>query len=515
MRMRRFRFLALIFGPLITIAGLCWMSAHAAAPAPDSVLRATLPNGLRVVIVRNSLAPVVATSVNYLVGSDEAPDGFPGMAHAQEHMMFRGSPDLSSAQLADIGSIMGGDFNANTREDLTQYLYTVPSEDVDVALHIEASRMRGVLDSQQDWDKERGAIEQEVAQDLSNPFYKLYEQMRARLFAGSFYAHDALGTTASFDLTSAAMLKQFHDKWYAPNNAILVVVGDVEPKQTLAKIRALFGDIPSKKLPPRPQLHLTPFAGGQLSLPTDRPSATQILALRLPGLDSPDYPALEILSDVLSSQRSDLYELVVQGRALAAEFALDPLPRAGIGYAAVSYTAGGDGAALDAAMRAILAKAAANGVSADLVDAAKFQERRQFEFHKNSIAGLASAWSDALALYGVSSPEAELAKLEKVSVADVNRVARKYLKLDTALSANLHPESSGAPVAAGAGFGGQEAISLGEAGDVELPAWAQGILSNLQAPKSTVHPVVSRLPNGLTLIVQPTTVSDTVSIFGH
>jgi zinc protease len=108
-----------------------------------------LENGLRVVIVRNTLAPVVATSMNYLVGSDEAPAGFPGTAHAQEHMMFRGSPGLSADQLADIGSLMGGNFNANTRESLTQYLFTVPAEDLDVALQIEAARMRGVLDSKQ------------------------------------------------------------------------------------------------------------------------------------------------------------------------------------------------------------------------------------------------------------------------------------------------------------------------------------------------------------------------------
>ncbi len=103
------------------------------------MLRATLTNGLRVIVVRNTLAPVVATSVNYLVGSDEAPPGFPGTAHAQEHMMFRGSPGLSADQLADIGSLMGGNFNANTRESLTQYLFTVPAEDLDVALHIEAT----------------------------------------------------------------------------------------------------------------------------------------------------------------------------------------------------------------------------------------------------------------------------------------------------------------------------------------------------------------------------------------
>src|SRR6185437_7572938 len=118
---------------------------QAAAAEQTNVLRATLPNGLRVILVRNTLAPVATTSVKYLVGANETPPGFPGMAHAQEHMMFRGSPELSADQLADIGSLMGGRFNADTRQTVTQYYFTVPSSDLDVALHIEAIRMKGVL----------------------------------------------------------------------------------------------------------------------------------------------------------------------------------------------------------------------------------------------------------------------------------------------------------------------------------------------------------------------------------
>ena len=158
---------------VITLFAVCSLvfaaspSQAATSPSGSQVTRETLANGLRVVIVRDPLAPVVATAVNYLVGSDETPKGFPGMAHAQEHMMFRGSPGLTADQLADIGGVMGGNFDANTRESVTQYVFAVPAEDLDVALHIEAMRMSGVLDSQSEWKQERGAIEQEVAQDLS------------------------------------------------------------------------------------------------------------------------------------------------------------------------------------------------------------------------------------------------------------------------------------------------------------------------------------------------------------
>src|SRR4029077_18802230 len=111
----------------------------------SEITRATLKNGLRVVIVRNSLAPVVTTQINYLVGSNEAPNGFPGMAHALEHMMFRGSPGLSGDQRATITASMGGNFAANTQQVVTQYFFTVPSEDIPVALRIESQRMRAIL----------------------------------------------------------------------------------------------------------------------------------------------------------------------------------------------------------------------------------------------------------------------------------------------------------------------------------------------------------------------------------
>jgi zinc protease len=482
----------------------------------STVLRATLANGLKVVIVRNTLAPVVATSVNYMVGSEETPAGFPGTAHAQEHMMFRGGPGLSADQLANIGSIMGGDFNANTRESLTQYLYTVPSEDLDVALHIEALRMTAIADSQSEWDHERGAIEQEVAQDLSDPGYVLYSKLRSIAFKGTPYAFDALGTRPSFEKTTAAMLKQFHDQWYAPNNALLVIVGNVDPAATLTQVKALFGAIPSKKLPARKPVTLQPIVSTSFTVDTDRPEGTQMIAFRVPGLDSADTPALEVLSDVLSSRRFDLYGLVPQGKAVGADFSVDPLPQSGLAYATVSFPAGADYKALEQEVRAILTRVARDGVPPELVAAAKLQERRQTEFQKNSIAGLASVWADALALYGLESPEADLVRIEKVTVADVNRVAHQYLNLDQAVSAVMLPKGSGKPVSGGgSGFGGQENIALGEAKPTSLPDWAQAAVTRLTVPAVTTHPVVSHLPNGITLVVQPEDVSDTVSVFGH
>ena len=169
--------LLILLFPILTEAGM-----------NTGILRATLKNGLKVVIVRNTLAPVVTMQVNYLVGSNEAPNGFPGMAHAQEHMMFRGSPELSAAQLSNIMALMGGDFNALTSQTVTQFIFTVTKDDLDVALNIEAVRMRDVLDTEELWEQERGAIEQEVAQDLSSPEYVLSLRLLAELFSDTPYA---------------------------------------------------------------------------------------------------------------------------------------------------------------------------------------------------------------------------------------------------------------------------------------------------------------------------------------
>jgi zinc protease len=191
------------------VAALLTFIARTQAATESDITRATLKNGLHVVIVRNTLAPVVTTQLNYLVGSNEAPPGFPGMAHALEHMMFRGSPGLSAAQLSNLIAAMGGNFNANTQQVVTQYYFTVPASDLETALNIEAVRMRDVLSTAELWRQERGAIEQEVARDLSNPEYLFYSRLLEKMFLGTPYAHDALGTRPSFQKTTGKILKDF------------------------------------------------------------------------------------------------------------------------------------------------------------------------------------------------------------------------------------------------------------------------------------------------------------------
>jgi len=484
-----------------------------AAPGAATV-RETLGNGLRVVIVPDNLAPVATIVVNYLVGSNEAPAGFPGMAHAQEHMMFRGAPDLSAAQLANISAAMGGNFDADTQQTVTQYFFTVPSEDLDVAMHIEGLRMRGALDTDKLWDQERGAIEQEVAQDLSNPQYVFYTKLLTAMFRGTPYEHDALGSRPSFDKTTGTMLHQFYDTWYAPNNAIMVIVGDVDPQKTLGEVKKLFGDIPEKKIPARPDVKLGGVATQTLKLDTDLPYGLAVVSLRWPGSDSPDFAAVNVLGDVLSSQRGTLYALVPEGKALDTGFSLSAMPNASVAYAMAAYPQGGNGEALLKQLQEILSDDSKNGVPADLVEAEKRHEVASEEFQKNSISGLAMEWSNALAVEGRQSPDEDIEAIKKVTVEDVNRAARKYLSASDQIDALLSPQPSGKPVSSKS-FGGAESLASAASGPVELPSWAKDAVTRLTIPDLTIHPTVVSLSNGIKVIVQPESISNSVSVLGH
>ncbi|HEU5399273.1 MAG TPA: insulinase family protein, partial [Gammaproteobacteria bacterium] len=205
--------------------------------------------------------------------------------------------------------------------------------------------------------------------------------------------------------------------------------------------------------------------------------------------------------------------LVPAGKALYADFEADGLPQAGLGFAVGVFPKGGDSAMLTKEMREVLASVLKGGVSAELVEASKRQEIAQLEFQKNSVPGLANAWSEALAFQGLHSPEDMIRAFRAVTAADVDRVAHRYLDERRMITAVLTPESSGKPIS-GKGFGGAESLASSPEKPVPLPDWAEQALANLNMPQSTIHPEVSTLPNGIKLIVQPEDVSDTVSVYG-
>ncbi|HET6215872.1 MAG TPA: pitrilysin family protein, partial [Acidobacteriaceae bacterium] len=484
------------------------------AADPSNVTRATLSNGLQVVIVRNVLAPVVTVELNFKVGGDETPPGFPGSAHAEEHMAFRGCTGMTADQTAAIYAQLGGRDNADTQQNITQYFTTVPAADLDVALQAQAACLRGVDDSEEEWAHERGAIEQEVSRDLSNPTYKFIDRLNGDMFAGTPYAHDPLGTRPSFDATTGAMLKDFYKKWYTPGNAILMIVGDVDPAATIAKVKQLYGDIPNHPLPEHPAINLSPVKPETFTLDSNLPYVLGFIAYRMPGTDSPDYAASQILADILASQRADVYGMVPAGKALYATFGIaESYPKASVGYGEIALPAGADAAGPINEMRQIVESYAQKGLPQDLFDAAKRSEIASAEFQRNSIPGLASVWSEALAAEGRNSPDEDVEAIRRVTLADVNRVAKQYLVNSNSITATLKPSPSGEAVAA-KGFGGGEKMTSAPTKPVVLPAWAAASLSQLKVPGNYVVASDTTLPNGLRLIVKTDHTSPTVTVVG-
>lgn len=500
--------------------GLLAAPGHAALakPAADrnaNVLRATLDNGLRVVIVHDALAPVVTTQITYLAGGYQTPKGYPGTAHALEHMMFRDSKGMTAAQLDEITGKLGGEVNAFTTSDATQYYFVAPAAYLDVLLHIEATRMREARLTKKDWALEKGAIEQEVSRDISEPGFLAFQQAERILYAGTGYAEDPLGTRPSFDRTTSTVLRQFYNDWYVPNNAIFVLVGDVDPQATLAKIKQLFGSIAAHPTPARAPLALQPVKPRTIRMTTPAGTGSVQFLYRMPGMMSGDFAASQILMDVLNNARSPLSELAAQGKVLSADAQVEPFSHGGIGVVEVGFPKGGSAQQAHSYLQTVITGLLKDGVSPELVEAAKRAELAQVEFDKNSAETLASAWSQALAWQGLDSPAQAAQQIREVSVADVNRLAREYFKPDQRVTIVLTPSANGKRPPESSGFGGSESFAGNDKLDVPLPNWATKALAKLKMPHWTLDPVQMKLDNGITLIVQPESVSKTVTVVGH
>lgn len=506
--------------PLGLLAGLLLSAAPAApaVPAADAsgVLKATLANGLRVVIVRNSIGPVVSTDLTYLVGSRDDPADVPGMAHAQEHMMFRGTTNLSTSELGTVATALGGEFNAATTDSTTHYQFTVPAADLDAVLRIESDRMRDVLDAQSQWENERGAIEQEVLRDQSEPGNDFFRDVQLIAYAHTPYGHEGVGTRAAFDRLTGPRIKQFYQRWYAPNNAVLVVAGDVDPAQTLEQIRMRFANIARRPVPAHAVAHFAPLERVVLARPTTLVYPLAAVGFRLPGVDSDDFLPSFVLQGILDSQRGPLRSLVDSGAALDAEWVSLPyVDEAQLGFATAALRPGADPLAASHQLETILAVYAHGGIPRELFETTKRRLIVGQEESRNSIAALASDWATTIAVDREPSIAREQELIANVTLADVNRVAKKYFRPQTAIVGALTPSSNASQNAPPAPpQQGPEKPLSAQPPVTHLPDWASRLVEHTDLPPAPPRPVQMKLSNGMTLIVQPETISDSVFLFG-
>jgi zinc protease len=502
--------LSLVFA--LTSVGLA--TANDVPSARPEMAQKTLSNGMRVVAVRNALSPVVSTWMNYLVGSDDDGD-LPGIAHAAEHMMFRGSRSVSGTQFADTMAVMGGNFNGETGAEITSYYFEVPSQDLEVAMKLEASRSAGLVDEPALWEHERGAISQEVALRNSSASYRLTTKILANVLKGTPYANEGLGTAESFRTLSADQLAAFHRKYYMPNNAVYVVVGDIEPDKVIAQAERIFGSIPPGRAPGHmgvPSFAATPAGATFIDNENALPVSYLVLGYRMPGYDSSEFLATQVLFNVLANDRGPLQLLREGGDVVRTQASLRSFPSASVGYIGASVRLAADGESVAERAKIVLERIRIAGLSASLVDAAKRRLETDAAIGQTSIFGEARTWSQAIAVEH-RQPVDNVAAIKRVTTEQVNRLLSQYLQSRDVTTGLALSKPSGRPSRSDVGPT-ERAAAIPSTVHGDLPEFAKSLLANTRAPAHWSTPIESTLPNGLRLIVVKNTASDAVILRG-
>jgi predicted Zn-dependent peptidase len=308
------------------------------APSSDlptiSFSQRTLDNGLRVIVAPDHLAPVVAINIWYVVGSRHEQPGRTGFAHLFEHFMFQGSRHVTKTEHFNLIQSAGGVNNATTFFDRTNYFETLPSHQLELALWLEADRMATLLDAldQENLDNQREVVKNEKRQSYDNrPYGSFYEKFMAAVFPpGHPYHHTPIGSMEDLNAASLDDVISFFKQWYAPNNAVLSIVGDVDEYEAHAAAARYFGPIPANPGIVQPQPDpVEPHIGVETrEVVQDNVPLTRVhVGFRCPPFGTPEYDALEVASQILSGGRgSRLYRRLVREKRIAQDVAAFGLP---------------------------------------------------------------------------------------------------------------------------------------------------------------------------------------------
>jgi zinc protease len=393
-----------------------------------------LANGLRVIVAQDRSAPVFSVAVNYNVGSRDERRGRTGFAHLFEHMMFKGSANVGAFEHPLLVFNNGGNMNGTTSKDRTLYYETLPANQLDLALFLEADRMRSLDITKENLDNQRNAVQEERRLGLDNqPYGKTNEAIDELAYENFAYEHSVIGSMQDLDAASVDDVASFFKTYYAPNNAVLAIVGDVDPKDALARARKYFESIPSQT--PPPAVDLT-----EPAQTAERRLVLEDALARLPRLDivykvpasmTPDDDALGVLSTILAGGRSSrMFETIVRQRQLSPGISAGKGESRGPGLLRVIATLspGQDMAALEAAVDAEIEKVKTAAIADWEMEKARSSARRAL------VASLQSSLQRAILLsqYALFYDEPGLIntradRLAAVTAADVQRVARRYL----------------------------------------------------------------------------------------
>ncbi|MFT3696138.1 MAG: pitrilysin family protein [Kofleriaceae bacterium] len=401
-------------------------------------------------------APVVAVQLWYHVGSKDEPRDRRGSAHMFEHMMFKGTDHVRPEAHAQMLNGVGGYVNAQTDEDATHYINTIPSEYMDFALQLEAERMRHLMFRKDMVDGEKQVVEEEIRQQENSPIQKGLLRFLEIAYSKHPYAWTAGGTIKDLDATTPEDLKKFYDTYYQPNNAMLVVVGKTTPAAVKASAEKWFGKIAKAGDPPRPSASAQEppqdkqrrevVAPGQVGL--------SLVGWHLPTAKDKDIYALQVASIILGAGDSSRLQvrlkspdpktkhpIALQG-AMEALVHEDPGMLLGVGV----YLDPAAAAPVEAAIFDEVTKLGKTGPTADELRKAKNQVQSGFVFSLEHAQGLAEAIGRSWINTGdPSSFLHDVDNVEKVSAADVQRVVKQYLTVDKSTVVVIPPPAAAPP----------------------------------------------------------------------
>ncbi|HEV8358239.1 MAG TPA: pitrilysin family protein [Gemmatimonadales bacterium] len=425
---------------------------RAQEPARIAFETYSLANGLTVILAPDHSAQVVAVDVWYDVGSRNEVRGRTGFAHLFEHMMFQGSAHVKKAEHFQLVERAGGELNGSTAEDRTNFFEELPSNRLNLGLWLEADRMRSLAVTDSTFANQREAVKEERRLRVDNQPYTgaIFEGMYALADSGSCfpYAHSIIGSMADLNAATTADVKAFFDRYYAPSNATLAVVGDFEPAEAKRLIQEYFGDIP-RGAPSAAVVCEVKFGPGAIRRiwPDSKANLPAVLlAYRIPEYQSGDTPAIELLATIMGQGESSRINRTVvreQKLAQAAIVLSNPAaPRRGPGvFLALGISNQGISPdSLEAGLAQEFVRVALEGVTDAELTKAKNGYRTQLITQQQQALAKAEALQSATLFLG--SPEAVNTNWKRyvaVTMADVKRVATTYFRPENSLVLLITP----------------------------------------------------------------------------
>lgn len=429
----------------LAIPLLALLACGSYAAAAQKVIDFTLPNGMQVVLIEDHRAPVVNHMVWYRVGSADDPRGRSGIAHFFEHLMFKATRNMADGAFSRVVAANGGTDNAFTSFDYTGYYQRIAADRLGLVMEMEADRMRNLVLSPEVIETERDVILEERNQRTEvNPQALFSEQLDAALFLNSPYGIPPIGWRHEIEGLSLDDARAFYDRFYAPDNAIAVIAGDVTPDQVRALAQQHYGPLAPSARPPDPRPQEPPqLAPRRLTMHDARVRQPFVMRVYLAPAYDPRNPgeaaALSLLNDILGSGITSRLAKALQ---LDSKVAIDsgafysPMARDATKFGLYGVQAPGhDLAAVEAAMDAVLAEMTATGPTEEELARIKRQKRANLIYSQDDAFGTARRYGAALAAgYTIADVQNWPDVLQSVSAEDIRAVAAKHLVIERSVT---------------------------------------------------------------------------------